>query len=294
MKIPEFLLIPGLPALALLLHAMGSASNQLPPEANALITETVDAAIPHLESAIRISSAEDEGEENFAALAKGLKAFGFGNSPVLPPWLRNYDAEKDELAKKNPRAAEDRRKESIERVERLGQYDIEYLKKIDLNGDLKTDGDEMRKALTAILVDDLKDKLGVDSDGDGRLSLQEYALVVPAKGEVDEDGVDWHQRGHFEQDDANEDGYLDAGEMMGHTARALIGRSLLIHLMFLLPGVDSDGDGELSETEFSRLSENAAALWSEVSENGDSIRLAEGYPGLYWLSNEKVSSLLPK
>ena len=50
---------------------------------------------------------------------------------------------------------------------------------------------------------------------DGKISLKEYALSSPAKGgETDENGINWHQRSHFEREDPNKDGFISADEVL--------------------------------------------------------------------------------
>lgn len=265
---------------------------EIPAEAEALIDETAATAAVELMTAIELANAEAQNEKNFAILAKSLSQFGFGETPPTPPFFNTRGGQKEE-SEADARAREDREKEIAERIKMLGQADLEFLKSLDVNQDLKVDTEELHQSVKDQLIFDLKDKLNVDGDGDNRLSLKEYALAVPAKGEKDEDGIDWHQRGHFEHDDANGDGYLDVTEMMGHEAGAMVKRATLIHFVHLLPGVDADGDGAISEAEFAALSEKAGEVWKKASPEGAPIALERVYPDLFWLRPDDFKVLMP-
>lgn len=252
------------------------------------IEKAASGSTPHLIAALEIADPDNESGKNMAALARQLAKHGFGSAPVMPPWARGDGDSGD-------RVKEDHRKEFAERVKQLGQEDLKLLRTLDSDQDLSLDAEEIDTAIRENLQAYLKDKLSVDKDGDQRLVITEYALAVPAKGDDrDEDGIDWHQRGHFEQADANKDGFLSVDEIMSHPASLTLRRSMLVHLVLTLDRADADKDGSLTENEFSTLSSKAAGLWKKASPDGAPIELARSYPTLFWLVPEDIEILLPQ
>ncbi|MDF1826401.1 MAG: hypothetical protein P1U68_17280 [Verrucomicrobiales bacterium] len=282
MKIPSLILFTA----SLSAGVLTVTADEIPAEAEEVIAEAVSAAVPHFDAALAIATEGGDDPRDFTALAKSLAARGLGKTPALPPWV-------PEESEGSGEEAEHYREEWESRVQQLGKTDLKYLKGADIDQDLKTDSAEMEKAVKGYLGFLVEDKLNVDGNGDNRLTLQEYALAVPARGEKDEDGVDWHQRGHFEESDADGDGFLDVAEMLGHDVDILVKRSLLAHLVLTIPVADSDGDGVLSESEFLARSGATPEVWAEISRGSDQIALDELYPAFYWVSNENLATLLP-
>lgn len=287
-------------AAGLLTVSTPAFSDELPEEALKAIEETVSTSVPHLVAALELATADGDDPKDFTALAKALTAKGLGKTPALPPWARDDESDHDHGGEEEKEGGEEEKvddehhkNEWKERVKRLGESDLKYLKGIDADQDLKTDGEEMATAIQGYLGFIIHDKLNVDGDGDNRLTLQEYALAVPAKGKVDKDGIDWHQRGHFEHDDENSDGYLDIPEMIGHDTEGIVKRAYLSHLVLILPEADKDEDGKLSAEEFSALSDSADEVWKEVSPEGSPVALSEIYPAFYWVPAEEIKAMLP-
>ena len=118
---------------------------------------------------------------------------------------------------------------------------------------------------------------------------------MPARGkELDEDGVDWHQRGHFEEDDANEDEFVDPLEILHRTSEEVFKRARMIHLVSRLAKADGNRDGKLSQKEFSQLSSQAKQVWLELGLKEKPLDLQASIPTLYWLEPANLKSLLPE
>ncbi len=215
----------------------------------------------------------DAGEENLLALAKGLKALGYGQPPTqMPPW---FDAESIE----DPKVREDREAEMKVRMKRIGEEQLTFLKFLDTDGDRATGKTEVQKSLVTQLEAALKERLEADGDDDGQLSLSEYALVVPAKGEIsEEDGVDWHQRGHFQEEDRDGNGVLNAAELLFYAVEEYRQTALRMRAALALANRDRDSDGILTKAE-------VPALWK------DQVSLSSVYPDIYWFASEKLQAL---
>ncbi|MFC5051167.1 EF-hand domain-containing protein [Rubritalea spongiae] len=268
---------------SLLLTALCSTSSMAAEAAvDTLINETADKATPHFLSAIELANADQKNEQNYAALAQAIGTLGLGKAPDFPAhWIAD-DEEAHEHA----------RPELEERLKMFAQYDIKLLKALDVNGDLKTNEAELREGIKNSLLFVLDDKLKVDGDNDKKLSPKEYALAVPAHDEEkDEDGLDWHQRGHFDRDDKNSDGFLDQSEMISFTAEGVVYRAALIHSSLVLQGADTNKDGEISKEEFLVLNPKAEELWKEIVKEKPSLKLDSAYPSIYWLGMDKLKMI---
>jgi len=215
-----------------------------------------------------------EDQKNFSTLAQNLRKMGFGKAPLSPPPWYEEKVEGESEQMQNDREAEMRT-----RLKSIGESDLTFLKSLDTNENLTITKEEISLALKSQLEVVLKDRLSVDKNDDGKLSLKEYALIVPARGEISpEDGVDWHQRGHFQSDDENKDSFIDQSEMLGHEIKGFFKSALKIQAVHFLSSADKDQNGTLTKIEF-------PALWV------DSLPLAQAYPAIYWFSPEKLKSL---
>ncbi|MGJ8672179.1 EF-hand domain-containing protein [Rubritalea sp.] len=268
---------------SLLLTGLCSASSTaVDTTVDILINNTADSAIPHIIEAIELANQNQENEQNYAALAQAMGTLGLGKAPGFPAHWISEDEE----------AHEHKRPELEERLKMFAQYDIKLLKALDVNGDLKTDEVELREGVKSSLLFVLDDKLKVDGDKDKKLSPKEYALSVPAHDEEkDEDGLDWHQRGHFDRDDKNNDGFLDQSEMISFTAEGVIYRAALIHSSLILKGADSNNDGEISKEEFLSINPEAEDIWKDIVKDNPSIKLELAYPSIYWLGMDKLKMI---
>lgn len=213
-------------------------------------------------------------EKNFPPLLKKLNSLGFGNPPLdPPPWYQAHEeSETDEKQK-------DREAEMKTRLKTIGKFEVESIVKLDLDKDRNLTKEEINTALTAYLTEVLEDRMSVDQDKDGKLSQKEYCLMVPARGEIDpKDGMDWHQRGHFQSDDANKDGVIDQSELLGHEVKGQLMLALRVQAVHRLKDADQDDDHKVTQKELE-------SLWLE------SLDLSEAYPAIYWFSAEKLNQL---
>ncbi|MFC4991410.1 hypothetical protein [Rubritalea tangerina] len=174
----------------------------------------------------------------------------------------------------------------------FAQYDVKFIKTLDVNGDLETNETELRQGIRNQLLFFLNDKLKVDQNNDQRLTLKEYALSVPARSdEKDEDGFDWHQRGHFQRDDKNKDGFIDLTEMLGHTTKGIKERAMLVHASLILKKADTNNDSVITKDEFLAINKEAEPVWNKAVKGNSHIELSNAYPTLYWLSIKELSML---
>ncbi|HRQ89348.1 MAG TPA: hypothetical protein PLA50_11150, partial [Bacteroidia bacterium] len=199
-----------------------SAEQTLPPGAEALINRAAEKSASLLMTAIDLANREAKSDKNFVVFLKELKKYGFGAPVAMPPWANvpeheDPDAPKKELTEEERKEKERKHAEMVEASrKRVGTFEINYFKEIDKNHDTKTDAEEISKAIRDYLIFELNDRLiNIDGNKDGKLSLQEYALSVPAQGKVGSDGVDWHQREHFEEEDKDGSGFIEMEEVIG-------------------------------------------------------------------------------
>ncbi|HRQ89387.1 MAG TPA: hypothetical protein PLA50_11350, partial [Bacteroidia bacterium] len=108
-----------------------------------------------------------------------------------------------------------------------------------LNGDTRTDAEEIATALRDFLAFYLNDHfIKLDANRDGKLSLREYALSMPTQGTIGEDGADWQQRIHFKKQDKDGSGFIEMEEHMVSIEDSIHRRGLRCLLMFQLAGHD--------------------------------------------------------
>ncbi|MFT6182336.1 MAG: Ca2+-binding EF-hand superfamily protein [Akkermansiaceae bacterium] len=241
---------------------------KLPEEITATVAETTI-----MIGEVLATHGSNDGAD-FSAFVKKLVGLGFGQSPLdPPPWYKAEIEGEDEAKRK------DREGEMKTRLKTRGASELTFLTSLDLDKDLKLTKEEVNTSLTTQLEKILQSRLAVDRNGDTKLSLKEYALIVPARGEISpEDGVDWHQRGHFKDDDRNEDGLIDQSEMLGHEVRGFLKVALRIKAVYRFASLDTDKDGILTKSEHPKL-------WAEL------LPLPQVYPAIYWFSPEKLKDL---
>ncbi len=289
-------------ALATLPAPMTRADVPLPKGADELIQGALDKVVPVMAAAIDLANREAKSDKNFVVLLKELKKYGFGSPVAMPPWANkpehedHEDPEPEDLTEEEKQEKERKRLEMIEATrKRVGGQEINYFKEIDKNGDTKTDAEEIATAIREYLVFELHDDLiNVDGDKDGKLSLREYALSVPARGEIGEDGVDWHQREHFLEEDKDGSGFIELGEIMGRHVEGLYKRALRCLLMFQLAGHDKDGDGKLSREEFTAIAEGTDAIYGKIFAEGESLDISNAYARLFWVPSPALEKLVKR
>lgn len=261
------------------------------PQTEEVLTETAEVTSQHVCLALM---QVDENGEKLTALVGALRKLGFGNPPPVHPEMKKSEEDLAKMSEKDRKIYEDHHAERLSRMAQMGRADVEFLKDLDLDKNLKLDDSEIQKSVRDQLVFQLNDKLKADGDQDGNLSLKEYSLGVPVRGEIEEDGVDWHQRGHFERDDLNKDGIIDESEIVSHYAADLSQKSLQIHLATTVAGLDGNSDGAVDKNEFSVIAREDDAVWKHMKGESDAIPISEIWQRTYWLPSTQMLSLLEK
>ncbi|WP_411825998.1 hypothetical protein [Luteolibacter sp. AS25] len=261
------------------------------PQTEKVLNGTAEAVSTHVSLAL---GQVDEDGEKLTALAGALQKMGFGNPPPVHPEMKKSEEELAKMSEKDRRIYEDHHAERLGRMAQMGKTDVEFIKALDLDKNLMLDAAEVQESVRSQLVFLLEDKLKMDGDKDGKLNLKEYTLGVPVRGEIEEDGVDWHQRGHFESDDLNEDGVIDESEIVSHYAEDLILKSQQIHLATTVAGLDKNADGEIDEEEFSALPAEDDAVWTHMKSESDTIPASQIWQRTYWLPSSAMFPLLVK
>lgn len=260
---------------------------------NALEQESIrisEQATSHITSAQKRAGVNDG---NLIQFVKELKKIGFGEAPGPHP-----DDEKEagnkKLTEKEREEVEHRKQEYAARMKMIGQEDVKFLKKLDLNEDLTLSEKESNIAIGGYLKAFIAERLSVDSNGDRKLTLKEYALSVPARGEIGEDGVDWHQRGHFNSEDANKDGLVDELEMVKYISKYVRKRAVKLELATFLISLDKNKDNEITEEEWLANTDKANSVWKKIVRNRKSLPTKDIWPSIYWLGEPDAKLVLVK
>lgn len=229
---------------------------------------------------------------DLALLVRQLSKIGFGKNPHSHPNHRDLtEEEKKKMSAKDIEAQKSYLAEARERTARMGEGDIKLLKSLDENGDLKLEKEEVASVITKRLKFLLNDRLNADKDKDGRLSLKEYCLTVPAKGEVGEDGADWHQRGHFRYEDKDKNGFLSKKEIIDYEASKYLWKTAMIMLNLKLVKADTNNDGLISEKEFYSVFKDKNFVANAVSKPKPlsfPINVNDLWRTLYWKDTRKL------
>lgn len=136
----------------------------------------------------------------------------------------------------------------------LGEADVRAVKSIrelDRDADGSVGRDEARVGIIDRIEHQVQKTLGTDADGDGQISLIEYALSDPdTTGQApDADGVTPAQRSHFKRRDLDGDGIATRAEIVLASDKGSA-RAYWIQLMrFRIKPLDRDGDGMLDRSE---------------------------------------------
>ncbi len=163
--------------------------------------------------------------------------------------------------------------------------DLQFIKRLDPSKDKHVEKSEVATAFRSIMLESVEAKLALDANRDGKISLPEYALSSPAKGgKTDENGINWHQRSHFEREDPNKDGVITGEEVLGRYERRVFSQAEVLQLTLRLHKADRNGNGELNLEEC----ESVLPGW-RVDSNG--VALVEFYDRLRRLSTEDWKKL---
>lgn len=108
---------------------------------------------------------------------------------------------------------------------------------------------------------------------------------------MDENGADWHQRGHFKHEDADQDGFISKKEYVLYKADDFLHRSKKIHLAVTLKKLDTDSDSQISKEEFQALT-SEEPLWKKVSKEDVRIPTEDLWSQIYWMSVSDITLIL--
>ncbi|MDQ8192067.1 hypothetical protein [Roseibacillus persicicus] len=260
------------------------------PSSHQTVTGVAKECSTHIEAALELA----EGEaSNLANLVTRLRTLGFGQTPPPHP-AHNKDSgsEKKELTEEERMIEEDHAAERAGRLKQMSKADIAFVQKLDLNKDFTLTSEEVVKSLQEQIGEAIDERLLVDQNQDRRLTGKEYSLSVPARGEVGEDGMDWHQRGHFKHEDSNGDGYVDEHELLANQASEMLQKAQQIHFVMELSTLDQNEDMVLEKEEVGDFLDEK--LWEKLSATTGSIPTSSLWQQSYWLGSEQMAPSLRK
>ena len=142
----------------------------------------------------------------------------------------------------------------LRRRENDAKYDRRFIKALQPHSADFLTHQSFAKAIESLLAVWPRKLLLLDSDGDGRIALAEYALGSPLvqNQETDEDGFAEHQRRGFAFYDQNKNGSIDGTEMVRSTS--YVHKKMRQYMSALLISrADVDGDSSLSQSELRQI-----------------------------------------
>ena len=163
----------------------------------------------------------------------------------------------------------------------LASSDVQFLSALDANRDMHLSADEAREAIYSEVAAAMQAHAGLDTNGDGQVSAREYGLSQPIRGgNVDQDGLDGHARGHFLREDTDGNGLISNAEASERILQRLLPRFLAMQLGLRMASADSNLDHKLDAVGLQALS--PGETWSplEVSSN-QPLDIASLYGKLY-------------
>ena len=114
----------------------------------------------------------------------------------------------------------------------LASSDVQFLSALDANRDMNLSEDEAREAIHSEVTAVVQAHDGLDTNGDGQVSAREYGLSQPIRGgNVDEDGLDGHARGHFSREDTDGNGLISTAEAAERILQRLLPRFRAMQLV---------------------------------------------------------------
>lgn len=272
--------------ISLIVPAVTSAETKVSEEIETYVKQSVQ----NLEQSFE---AYEVQKGDLLALIKELKKLGFGEAPPSPPWHRELnEAEKEGMSDADIKAQKSYLSEAKERVSRMGRKDFELLKSLDSDGDFKLQENEANKVIYDIVKEEVDKQLEVDQNADGKLTLKEYVIGISIKGEVGEDGADWHQRSHFNYEDKNKDGFIDQSEVIAYHASSFTWKSAMVLLNAKLVKSDGDKNSELSEAEFKSLFKENLDLEKVMKPLEFPVKHENLWSSFYWSNPEKLLTQL--
>ncbi len=162
----------------------------------------------------------------------------------------------------------------IRRRENAAKYDRKFINALQLHSDDYLTYQSFAKTIESLLAIWPNKLLPLDVDGDGKITLAEYAASAPLvqDQDTDEDGFSKDQRRRFAYYDDNKNGVIDGAEILSSTSYY---HKTMRHYMstILIARADLNQDSTLSQTELAKLIPQAKKL-------PKSVPLSEA---LFWL-----------
>lgn len=156
---------------------------------------------------------------------------------------------------------------------------------VDENGNITEKA--FSEAIRDVILSSLERMGPLDADRDERLSLAEYALSMPVTEgqEKDAEGFTERQRHYFEEQDADDNGYIEGIEYLGGRWEYVEGKVDQFIAMLEIDRADLDADGTLS-------GEEIEAVLPDLQDSPESLALNESAFWIRGLSNEEAATLL--
>ena len=135
---------------------------------------------------------------------------------------------------------------------------MNWVMSLDADEDGFVEPGEVGAGLWENLEHQVERRMHGDVDGDGLLSLREYALFVPDPGaETNADNASDYQEERFASFDRDGDRHVTRGEIVEEFAASYIGRHWGRMVLFHLGRADRDGDGAVDRDELTGAVEAA-------------------------------------
>ena len=163
----------------------------------------------------------------------------------------------------------------------LASSDVLFLSALDANRDMNLSEDEAREAIRSEVTAAVQAHDGLDTNGDGQVSAREYGLSQPIRGgNMDQDGLDGHARGHFSREDTDGNGLISTAEAAERILQRLLPRFRAMQLGLRMVSADSNLDNKLDPVELQTLSPDGIWTQLEVASN-QSLEIDGLYGKLY-------------
>ena len=172
----------------------------------------------------------------------------------------------------------------IRRRENDAKYDRKFIKTLQLYSTEFLTHQAFAKTIESLLAVWPNKLLLLDADGDGSITLSEYALSSPLvqDQQTDEDGFSQNQRRGFAYYDSNKNGVIDGTEIIRSTS--YVEKKMRQYMAALLISrADIDKDSILSQSELKELSPKTKGLPA-------AIPLSEA---IYWLRLIESDDIAP-
>ena len=173
----------------------------------------------------------------------------------------------------------------IRRRENAAKYDRKFIKALQTHSSDFLTHQAFAKTIESLLAGWTGKLLLLDANGDGKITLSEYALSSPLiqDQKIDEDGFSKNQRSGFSYYDENKNGFVEGVEMMRSTSYVQTKMRQYMTAV-LISRADLNRDSSLSQDELRHLLPEAKDL-------PDSVPLSEAIFWIRLIDTEDIASL---